>query len=121
MWHFEEYCDMQQQTCLAVWRTVNSNITYCFIKYSTKVVYDTVYLTAIGLTPGGSNTCLHTNNTKNNTNKKYIGQHIIDAKQYIEQHNSLIWKNADRVPSLRSITWHLPYNWRKSMGKPQSG
>jgi hypothetical protein len=57
--------------------------------------YDMIYLTAIGLTPGGSSTYLHTNNTKNNTNKKYIEQQIIDAKQYIEQHNSLIRKNAD--------------------------
>jgi hypothetical protein len=31
--------------------------------------------------------------------QKYIGQHIIDAKQYIEQHSSLIRKNADRAPS----------------------
>ena len=60
----------------------------------------TIYLTAIGLTPGGS-TYLHTNNTQNNT---------IDTKQYIEQHNSLIRKSAGRAPSLRGVTWHLPYN-----------
>jgi len=52
-------------------------------------------LTAIGLISGGSSTYLHTHYTKNNTNKKYIEQHIIDAKQCIEQHNSLIRKNAD--------------------------
>ena len=29
-----------------------------------KCLYDMIYLTAIGLTPGGSNTYLHTNNTR---------------------------------------------------------
>jgi hypothetical protein len=58
-------------------------------KYSHMTVlwYD-IYLTATGLTPGGSSTHLHTNNTQNNTNKQYIEQHIMDTKQYIEQHNS---------------------------------
>jgi len=28
-----------------------------------------IYLTAVGLTPGGSSPYLHTNNTENNTNK----------------------------------------------------
>ena len=32
------------------------------------------------------------------------------VKQYIEQHNPLIWKSAGRAPSLRGIPWHLPYN-----------
>jgi len=53
-----------------------------------------------------------TNSTYNNT---------IGTKQYIEQHNSLIRKSVDRVPSFRDIPWHLPYNWGKSMEKPQSG
>jgi len=57
-------------------------------------------------------THLHTNNTQKNT---------IDTKQYIEQHSSLIWKSADRAPSLRGISWHLPYNRGKSTEKPQSG
>jgi hypothetical protein len=71
-----------------------------------------ICLTAIGLTPGGSSTHLHTNNIRN-TNKQYVEQHIIDTKQYtehiidtkqyIEQHNSLIRKSADRAPSLRDI------------------
>jgi len=30
-------------------------------------LYDRIYLTAIWLTPGGSSTHLHTNNTYNNT------------------------------------------------------
>jgi hypothetical protein len=51
--------------------------------HMTVLWYD-IYLTAIGLTPGGSSTHLHTNNTQNNTNKQYIEQHIMDTKQYIE-------------------------------------
>jgi len=73
------------------------------------MIYD-IYLTAIGLTPGGSSTHLHTNKTEKNTNKQYTEQHIIDTKQYIEQHSSLVRRSADRVPSLRDIPWHLPYN-----------
>jgi len=30
-------------------------------------------------------------------------------------------KSAGRAPSLRVLTWHLPYNWGKSTKKPQSG
>ena len=69
-----------------------------------------IYLTAIKLTPCGSSTVhiytqtIHrktqTNNTYRNTNKQYIEQHIIDTKQYTEQHNSLIWKSANSAPSL---------------------
>jgi len=74
--------------------------------------YDMIYLTAIGLTPGGSSTVhIYTQTIHRMTQNK----------QYIEQHSSLIWKSADRVPSLRGIPWHLPYNWGKSKGKPQSG
>jgi len=59
-----------------------------------------IYLTAIGLTPGGSSTVhIYTQTIQHNRHK-----------QYIEQHTSLIRKNADRAPSLRSIPWHLPYN-----------
>jgi len=54
------------------------------------------------------------------TQKQYIEQHN-RHKQYIEQHISLIWKSADRAPSLRGIPWHLPYNWGKSTENPQSG
>jgi len=63
--------------------------------------YDMIYLTAIGLTPGGSSTVhIYTQTIHRMTQNK----------QYIEQHSSLIWKSADRVPSLRGIPWHLPYN-----------
>ena len=50
-------------------------------------------LTAVGLPPGGSSTV-----------------HIYTHKQYREQHKLLIWKSADRAPSLRVVPWHLPYN-----------
>ena len=63
-----------------------------------------IYLTAIGLTPGGSSTVQYTF-----THKQYTEQYN-RHKQYIEQHNSLIRKSVDRAPSLRDILWHLPYN-----------
>jgi len=60
-----------------------------------------IYLTAIGLPPGGSCTVhIYTQYTE-----KY-NRH----KQCIEQHNSLIRKSAGSTPSLRVIPWHLPYN-----------
>jgi hypothetical protein len=64
-------------------------------------VYDTIYLTTIGLTPGGIyiDTFTHKQYTEQNSRHK----------QCIEQHNSLIRKSVDRVPSLRGIPWHLPY------------
>jgi hypothetical protein len=75
--------------------------------------YDVIYLTAIGLTPGGSSR-VHI----------YI-QTIYRTAQSIQtihrKRNSLIGKSADRVPSLRGIFWHLPYKWGKSREKPQSG
>jgi len=68
-----------------------------------------IYLTATGLTPGGSS-----------THKQYTEQNS-RHKQYIEQHDSLIRKSADRAPSFRGIPWHLPYNWGKITEKPQLG
>ena len=67
------------------------------------MIYDTIYLTAIGLAPGASSIVLYTF-----TPKQYI-EHS-RHKQYVEQRNSLIRKSANRVPSLRAIPWHLPYN-----------
>jgi len=58
-----------------------------------------IYLTAIGLTPGGS-----------------ITRHIYN-KQYTQYIESTILVNAGRAPSLRVIPWHLPYNWGKSTEK----
>jgi hypothetical protein len=44
-----------------------------------------------------------------------------DIKQKIHRTTQKVWKSARRVPSLRVIPWHLPYNWGKSTNKPQSG
>jgi len=64
--------------------------------------YSKIYsLTAIGLTPGGSST-VH-----------IYTQTIHRTTQF--------GKSAGSAPSLKVISWHLPYNWRKSTGKPQSG
>ena len=71
-----------------------------------------IYLTAVGLTPGGSSTIhIYTKQyiEQYNLHKQYIEQHN-RHKQYIEQHNLLIRKSADRAPSLRGKPWHLPYN-----------
>jgi len=59
-------------------------------------------LTAIGLTPGGTNTV-----------------HIYT--QTIHRTTQLIWEEFGPCPSLRVIPWNLPYNWGKSTEKPQSG
>jgi len=37
------------------------------------------------------------------------------------KNDRLIWKSAGRAPSLRVMSWHLPYNWGTSTAKPQSG
>jgi len=50
-----------------------------------------------------------------------VVQYTFTHKEYIERHSSLIRKSADRSPSLRCIPWYLPYDWRKSTDKPQSG
>jgi hypothetical protein len=61
------------------------------------------------LPPGGSSTAHIYTQTIHGTTQ---------STQYIEQHNSLIWKSADRATSLRGIPWHLPYNGGKSTEKP---
>ena len=66
------------------------------------MLYDIYLLNAIGLSPGGSSTV-----------------HIY--AQTIYRTTQKFWKSADRGPSWRVITWNLPYNWGKSMEKPQSG
>ena len=59
------------------------------------VIYDMIYLfTAIGLSPSDISIVHIYTQTLHRT---------IQNKQYIEQHNSLIRKNADRAPSLRCI------------------
>jgi hypothetical protein len=70
--------------------------------------FDMIYLlTAIGLSPGGSSTHLHTNNTYNDTK-----QSIHRTTQQLE--------SARRAPSWLVIPWHFPYNRGKSTEKPQS-
>jgi len=66
-------------------------------------------LTAIGLPPGGSSTVhIYTQTIHRMTQNK----------QYIEQHKNF-GRMRGRAPSLRVITWHLPYNWGKSMENNQ--
>jgi hypothetical protein len=72
-----------------------------------------IYLTAIELTPGGSST-VHIYTQK-------IHRTTQSTQTIHRKHSSVIMKSADRVPSLRGIPWHLPYNRGKSAGKPQSG
>jgi len=62
----------------------------------------TYLLTAIVLTPGGSSTVRIYTQTIHRTTQKF-------------------WNSMGRAPSLQVIPWHLPYNWGKSMEKPQSG
>jgi len=68
------------------------------------------FLTAIGLSPGGSSTVHIYTQTIYRT---------IQNKQYVEQHNS--WKSVGHVPSWLVMPWHLPYNRGKSTEKLQSG
>src|SRR5215475_15517059 len=58
-----------------------------------------IYLTAIGLTPGGSIT-------------RHIYKQTIHKIRREENLGS-----AGRAPSLRAIPWHLPYNGGKSTEK----
>jgi hypothetical protein len=55
-------------------------------------------------------THLHTNNTQNTENRTYI-----TIKKLTN------FGIAGRAQSLRVIPWNLPYNWGKSMEKPQLG
>jgi len=61
------------------------------------MIYDMIYLSAIGLPLGGSST-VHI----------YTQQHN-RHKQYAEQHSSLIRESADRARPLRGLPRHLPY------------
>jgi hypothetical protein len=67
--------------CAAVSRAVFS---------TPRLIY--IYITAIGLTPGGSST-----------------SHIYTQTTHIIQGNKNLG-SAGRAPSLRLIPWHLPYN-----------
>ena len=69
-----------------------------------------IYLTAIGLSPGGSSTVhIYTQTVQRTTQKK----------QYIEQHNNL--GECGPCPVLASYTLAFALQLRKSTEKPQSG
>jgi hypothetical protein len=59
-----------------------------------------IYLTANGLTPGGSSaaTLTHKQYTKYKEENLYRKEKIIEVR------------SAGRAPSLRDKPWHLPYN-----------
>jgi hypothetical protein len=80
--------------------------TVSFIIIIIIIIY--LFLTAIGLTPGGSNTV----HIYTKTVTEYRERDINNNKKEL--------KIAGRAPSLRVIPWHLPYNWGKSTENPQS-
>ena len=61
-----------------------------------------IYLTAIGLTPGGSSTVHICTQTIHRTTQST--QTIHRTTQFANR------KSVDRAPSFRGISWHLPYN-----------
>ena len=71
--------------------------TLPFVRFATlfKMIY---LLIAIGLTPGGSSTVHIYTQTIHRTTQITTKQHKLQ----------LIWKSADRAPSLRVLAWHLP-------------
>jgi hypothetical protein len=87
-----------------IWYDIWYMIWYDMIWYM--IWYDMIYLTAIGLSPGGSNVYTQT---------------IHRTTQITTEQHKLMWKSAVRAPFLRVLPWHLPYNWGKSTEKPQSG
>ena len=88
--------------------------------------YDMIYLlTVIGLAPGGSSRVhiytqtIHRTKQLTTTKKTQQKNNTINNKN--NTINNIIGKSAGRAPSLRTIPWHLPYNWRKGTEKPKSG
>jgi len=69
-----------------------------------------MFVTAIGLSPGGSNTVHIYTQTIHRTTQN---------KQYIEQHNNL--GECGPCPVLASYTLTFALQLRKKHGKPQSG
>ena len=111
----------------AKWPNNNKVVAYIII-----IIIIINILTAIGLTPGGSSTVhIYTQTIHRTTQlttlvgrlsgiRTHSGQTKINDEQTAWK-LSLNGKSVDRAPSLRIIPWHLPYNWGKSMEKPQSG
>ena len=92
---------------ILIWYVIWYDMIWYDMIWYDMIWYDMIYLPAIGLTPTGSSTVQYS-----------TVQYTFTHKQYTEQHDSLIWKSADRVPSLRVMPWHLPCNWGKKHGKP---
>ena len=76
------------------------------------VIYEMIYLTAIGQPPGGSCSVHMYIQTKQGTsqNKQYIGHKNTQNNTKNTQSNTTTRKSAGRAPSLRVLPWHLPYN-----------
>ena len=65
-----------------------------------------IYLTAIGLTPGGSS-AVH---IYTQTIHEHNGHKTIHRTTPLIRGTTQLKKSAGRAPSLRGIPWHLPYN-----------
>ena len=66
-----------------------------------------IYLTAVGLTPGGSSTVhIYTQAIHEQRN----GHKTIHRTTQFIHGTTQLRKSAGRAPSLRGIPWHLPYN-----------
>jgi len=86
--------------------------------------YDMIYLlTAIGLTPGGSSTVhIYTQTIHRTTQSKQTIHRTTQSTQTTHRTTQLTnWEECGPCPVFRFISWHLPYNWGKSMEKPYSG
>ena len=70
-------------------------------------IYDMIYLTAIGLTPGGSSTVHIYTQT---IHEQHNGHKTIHRTTQLMHGTTQLRKSACRAPSLRGIPWHLPYN-----------
>jgi hypothetical protein len=82
-------------------------------------IYDICLLTGTGLTSGGSSTVhMYTQTVHRTTQLNLWLEGFLGIEPRVV---TLIGKSAGCVPSLRVISWHLPYNWGKSTEKPQSG
>ena len=69
--------------------------------------YDTIYLTAVGLPPGGSSTVhIYTQKIHEQPNR----HETIHRTTKLIHGTTQLRKSAGRAPSLRGIPWHLPYN-----------
>jgi hypothetical protein len=84
-----------------------------YIQFADMIWYDMIYiyLTAVGLSPGGSSTS-HIRLTPGGSSTSHIYTQTvrrIQRKENYEVKREL--ESASRALSLRIIPWHLPYNW----------